>query len=122
MACANGHEEIVEFLLSKGARVDVANQDGNTPLHWAALNGHLNVVNRLLQAGASPTALNRAEKTPMDEAMSRGFEPVMTAMNTWLMSHDAASLSTAEGPWEGEEGGDQPSTSEQGEEEMAEQS
>ena len=37
----------------------VTNEQGNTPLHWAALNGHAEAARLLLAAGASPSALNR---------------------------------------------------------------
>jgi ankyrin repeat protein len=32
--------------------INVQNEQGNTPLHWAALNGHLEVVKALVQNGA----------------------------------------------------------------------
>jgi ankyrin repeat protein len=34
------------------ALVNVRNEQGNTPLHWAALNGHLEVVKALVSNGA----------------------------------------------------------------------
>jgi serine/threonine-protein phosphatase 6 regulatory ankyrin repeat subunit B len=48
-AAENGHEEIVAFLLSQGARADTTDEYGVTPLISAAWKGHLGVVKMLLQ-------------------------------------------------------------------------
>jgi serine/threonine-protein phosphatase 6 regulatory ankyrin repeat subunit B len=44
-----GHEEIVTFLLSQGARADIADQNGMTPYMDAACKGHVGVVKMILQ-------------------------------------------------------------------------
>ncbi|PWZ03591.1 ankyrin [Testicularia cyperi] len=49
-ASANGHVEVVEFLLPL-SNLDVVlsqNESGNTALHWAGLNGHLEIVKLLI--------------------------------------------------------------------------
>jgi ankyrin repeat protein len=43
---------VVRLLLEKGASIETKDNDGRTPLWWAAENGH-NVVVRLLKKGAS---------------------------------------------------------------------
>ena len=86
MACANGHLPVVSALIEAGAvsfaavskwlsvflltpedaytrevveqDIDIANEEGNTPLHWACLNGQIEVVKVLMMHGASPAALN----------------------------------------------------------------
>jgi hypothetical protein len=36
MGAANrGSDDIIEFLVSKGARLDIKDKDGRTPLNWA---------------------------------------------------------------------------------------
>ncbi len=35
----NNKNEILELLLKNGARYDVADEEGNTPLHFAAIRG-----------------------------------------------------------------------------------
>ncbi|KAJ6692207.1 ANKYRIN REPEAT-CONTAINING PROTEIN [Salix purpurea] len=72
MAAANGHLDIVEYLISQGVDINAFNEEKNTPLHWACLNGHTEAVKKLILAGASLGILNSHERTPMDEAVTRG--------------------------------------------------
>lgn len=43
-AAGSNQLEICEYLLSKGALVDIQDSAGRTPLHWATLNGHEEIV------------------------------------------------------------------------------
>jgi ankyrin repeat protein len=38
-ACAGGHKDVVEFLLTQGVDLADGGRDGQTPLHWAAIFG-----------------------------------------------------------------------------------
>mgnify|MGYP001089625698 CR=1 FL=1 len=74
-ACANGHLEVVEYLLSIISKADAEqyvnqkNDTGNTPLHWAAYNGHLPVVELLCDKfNADPFAKNELGHDPIYEA------------------------------------------------------
>jgi len=49
-----------------------ANQEGNTPLHWAALNGHLEAVKALVSQGADTGVRNKAGRTVGFEAQRAG--------------------------------------------------
>jgi hypothetical protein len=64
MAAANGHTEVVEFILKHTGNdksiVNAQNESGNTALHWAALNGHLDVVKVLCEAHGDPFIKNAA--------------------------------------------------------------
>lgn len=55
-AAQNQRTECVKALLQAGARPDLADPDGKTPLLWAASLGFADVVAALLAAGATPTA------------------------------------------------------------------
>ncbi len=54
-----------QLLLSRGATVDLADREGNTPLIKAALDGRLDFVHALLQAGADPGLANRQGVTAL---------------------------------------------------------
>ena len=44
--------EVVEFLVSAGADINAINNDGWTPLIYAAREGHIEVVKFLVSVGA----------------------------------------------------------------------
>ena len=52
-AAFNGHRDVVQLLLDKGAEPNMAAIDGHTSLHLAAEEGHKDVVYLLLARGAS---------------------------------------------------------------------
>lgn len=79
MAAANGHLEVVKYLLSllphdeAVALVNQANESGNTALHWAAFNGHLPVVQLLVEEyGADVFAKNSSNHDALFEAEKNG--------------------------------------------------
>ncbi|XP_050341961.1 palmitoyltransferase Hip14 [Nymphalis io] len=52
-ASINNRREIIEYLLSKGAKVDaIGGELQSTPLHWATRQGHLEATVLLVRAGA----------------------------------------------------------------------
>ena len=67
-AARNGHKEIVELLIAKGADVDAKDEDGWTPLHWAVVNGHEETVELLLANGSDVNAKDNDGETPLDWA------------------------------------------------------
>ena len=52
MACKNGHNSIVQLLLSKGADVYLRDTLYNSPLFIAQKNGHRSTVELLVRNGA----------------------------------------------------------------------
>ena len=54
-ACRNGHTDVAELLLERGADVNAKGILGGTGLHWAAINGHKETVAFLLAHGADST-------------------------------------------------------------------
>ncbi len=64
----HGRAETVMTLLANGADPCVADADGNTPLHGAALSVEAAVAAMLVDAEADPNALNRAGLTPLATA------------------------------------------------------
>lgn len=76
-AVASGRIELIKWLAKKRpSTLDVATQDGKTPLHVAAMHGHLDACKLLLDHGARINAVLRTSKgnsmTPLDAALYRG--------------------------------------------------
>ncbi|PPD66744.1 hypothetical protein GOBAR_DD36379 [Gossypium barbadense] len=92
MAAANGHLDIVEYLIGRGVDVNASNVENNTPLHWACLNGHVEVVKKLVSAGANVSLLNSHERTPIDEAVSMGKVDVIDAINATMAELELTAL------------------------------
>uniref|UniRef100_A0ACB8F4M9 Uncharacterized protein n=1 Tax=Sphaerodactylus townsendi TaxID=933632 RepID=A0ACB8F4M9_9SAUR len=65
IAAAHGHVKIIDYLISKGAKLDVKDKKGRIPLHIAAEKGHNDAVKILLQAGANMYSLDQEGKTPL---------------------------------------------------------
>ncbi|RXM99762.1 Ankyrin repeat and SAM domain-containing protein 6 [Acipenser ruthenus] len=76
-AAASGHDNLVRFLLRKGASVDSRNHYGWTPLMQAARFGHLNVAHMLLENGAEINARNRIGASVLTMASRGGHVSVV---------------------------------------------
>eukprot|EP00026_Physarum_polycephalum_P008705 Phypoly_transcript_08802.p1 GENE.Phypoly_transcript_08802~~Phypoly_transcript_08802.p1 ORF type:complete len:355 (+),score=48.37 Phypoly_transcript_08802:216-1280(+) len=89
LACKHGHLQIVELLISRGAKVneeinkgvylyqDDRNSTLCTPLYFAAQGGHLDVVKLLLQHGAEVNELCERENTALMAAAEHGHLEVV---------------------------------------------
>uniref|UniRef100_A0A3P8YJ06 SAM domain-containing protein n=1 Tax=Esox lucius TaxID=8010 RepID=A0A3P8YJ06_ESOLU len=75
-ASASGHENLVRFLLRKGASVDSRNNYGWTPLMQATRFGHLNVAHILLENGAEINGRNRMGASVLTMAARGGHTHV----------------------------------------------
>jgi ankyrin repeat domain-containing protein 17 len=73
LACAGGHEDLVELLLSRKANIEHRDKKGFTPLILAATAGHEKVVETLINNGADLEAQSeRTKDTPLSLACSGG--------------------------------------------------
>jgi len=61
----------VGFLLNKGANPDIRDNDGNTPLHDAALFGDVTAINYLVSMKAKVNQTNNRGETPLVLAVHR---------------------------------------------------
>jgi ankyrin repeat protein len=61
----------LSFLLGRGARADIQDNEGNTPLYYAAQIGWSEGVGRLLRAGAAVDMANNRGETPLIAAVQR---------------------------------------------------
>lgn len=77
LAALNGREDVVRFLISKKALIDIEDAEENTPLHSAARGGHLGVVTLLLNAAA---ASGSAVSTSIGAKNKLGLTPGASAL------------------------------------------
>ncbi|KAK8066643.1 hypothetical protein PG997_013390 [Apiospora hydei] len=79
--------------------INVANQFGNTALHWACLGNHLDTVKLLLSRGASPALANDKDQIPLDMA---AFNNHMAIVEYFLsQSRNVEAENAKEGGFEG---------------------
>ena len=71
-ACFNGQAREVRRLLSEGAGVNDADEQGSTPLMAASQNGHVEVVDMLLAAEANANAADDKGCTALYYASGKG--------------------------------------------------
>jgi ankyrin repeat protein len=70
IAARNGHIEVAEFLLGKGADINCKGYFGAPGLHWAATNGHKEMVEFLIARGAALHIRDEEyESTPLGWAL-----------------------------------------------------
>lgn len=87
MTSANGEEECLRALVSRGADVTVRNKAGNLPLHYAAQQKHLECLKILLACdGADVLAQNSFGKSTLTEAIASGSGEIATA----VLEHESA--------------------------------
>ena len=70
LAAFDGHAQVVDELLYRGAEVETRNLAGRTALHLACLNGHAHVIFILCSAGANARAPTRGRATASRAAPS----------------------------------------------------
>jgi ankyrin repeat protein len=80
-AAAGGHGEVLQRLLTAGARPDLAQHGGWTPLHSAASHGRSDMVQALLAAGARPDVRSDDGRTPADLAREAGHADVQALLD-----------------------------------------
>ena len=68
MACEKGNLPLVQYLIEKGADIEVKDYFENTPLHCASSHGYTDIVKYLLSKGANKNVKNQARLMPYDFA------------------------------------------------------
>ena len=72
--------QITTLLIERGANVNVYNDKGHTPLHYAALEERTEMVTLLLQAGAVADIRNSDGWTPLHVAVARKSPEVVSLL------------------------------------------
>ncbi|KAH8177980.1 ankyrin repeats (3 copies) domain-containing protein [Sarocladium implicatum] len=82
--------QIVELLLARGARVDLLDPRGRTPLHWAALGAAPDIIQLLCLAGADVHATDEDDYSALNYAVdSVAPKPFAFAAVETLVSYGA---------------------------------
>ncbi|CAF4038659.1 unnamed protein product [Adineta steineri] len=77
VASQNGHEKIVDYLLSKGCDPNRYTKNYNErALHAASRRNHLGIVNALLKHGADPTILDDNKRTALEYAIHKRYNKI----------------------------------------------
>jgi len=81
-ACAKGDTAAVKALIESNGKLDLSTMDdeGNTPLHWAAVGGHVELVKVLLQFGANVEIKSRDGFTPMHSVAQEDHKAVLQVL------------------------------------------
>ena len=104
LAVTNGQADIVDLLISKGARVDRADKLKRTALIYAANVGFTSIAEHLIKAGAGIDFFDSEENTPLTVAIGGGFMECVQMLvkykvnvNGYLTGSKATPLTTAIG-------------------------
>lgn len=68
------------IIVAGGARVDLVDQDGHSPLHWAALGGNPDVCQILIENKINPNVQDYAGRTPLQCAAYGGYINCMVVL------------------------------------------
>eukprot|EP00466_Bigelowiella_natans_P017549 jgi/Bigna1/54428/estExt_Genewise1Plus.C_330112 len=79
LASDHGFEGLAKLLLEKKASVNLQDDDGYTPLHYAVVCERLSLIQLLLEHGADPNIENHDGKTPIDFADDADKEEIHDA-------------------------------------------
>jgi ankyrin repeat protein len=80
IAASLSHVKVVQMLVDKGADVNQANTDGDTPLKIAAQQGHLEVVGFLVDKGANVNYADKDGVTPLKISAQKGHVGVVNLL------------------------------------------
>jgi hypothetical protein len=89
-ACTNGHLNIAEFLLDKGAAVDAPSPNGTTPIMMAIRAGNIQLVKLLLDRGADIRIRNQQDYSAIDVAELFNQEEIQKGLRArWQKLYNA---------------------------------
>ncbi|KAK6181313.1 hypothetical protein SNE40_009194 [Patella caerulea] len=77
LAATCGHADCVDILLSHGAKTDIADIKGQTPLFVSVKNGHIKCVETLLRHGANPEGDDDVVYSPLYIAAMNGYNEIL---------------------------------------------
>ncbi|KAJ3476925.1 hypothetical protein NLG97_g8980 [Lecanicillium saksenae] len=85
---AQGRADHVAFYVTRGASVNLTDDDGRTALHLAAMGGHTECVKELCKVGCLRSAKDNDGKTAEELARDAGHASVVAALEAFANSED----------------------------------
>uniref|UniRef100_A0A8C3N5A5 Ankyrin repeat and SOCS box protein 1 n=1 Tax=Geospiza parvula TaxID=87175 RepID=A0A8C3N5A5_GEOPR len=98
IAATAGHGPCVDFLLRKGAQIDLVDVKGQTALYVAVVNGHLECAKILLKAGADPNGSRHHRSTPVYHAARVGRADILQELIRYGADVDVNHQPASRGP------------------------
>jgi ankyrin repeat protein len=95
MAAWYGHDNIIASLARRGANVDRAKSNGDTPMLNAAFLGRANAVKALLAAGADPNIRDKDGKNSLEVAREQKHDDVVKLLESVTKAAPAARAAPA---------------------------
>ena len=82
VAARFGQKELIAYLIGCGLNVNIEDEDGATPLHYAVYQGHLESVHALLRLGGrrAMTMIAGDAGTPLHVAVRRGNKDIVSLL------------------------------------------
>ncbi|KAL7645433.1 UNVERIFIED_CONTAM: hypothetical protein RMT77_003819 [Armadillidium vulgare] len=71
VACHQGHLDLVRLLLHHNASLHMADDDGDTPLHYSAFGNQPEIMELLLRKGANINAINKGRCSALHVAVNK---------------------------------------------------
>jgi len=94
VACATGHDDVAETLLTSGTSVSITDGEGCTPLHLAIASGHTNCANLCVVNSAPLDAVDLLGRTPFSLLLASSAElatsPPLRALVLLMLSYGAS--------------------------------
>ena len=85
LAAVLAQRDVVASLAAAGAKINLADKSGNTPLHYVSGNGDQKMVELLVEYGADLNSRNKKGETALTIAVQRK----QTGIADFLRSHGA---------------------------------
>jgi cytochrome c2 len=80
IAAFNGHVEVLELLIERGADLDATSTMFGTALHAAAKRGYAEAIEVMIKAGADPNSRSKDQFTPLMETSVHGHARAASAL------------------------------------------
>jgi hypothetical protein len=87
IAAQSNYEQILKLLLALKANIDIANKDGDTPLHFSVRYDQYNNTEQLIKVGANLNIGNKKGESPIFECARTGNIGMMRLLYTSGANH-----------------------------------